>query len=63
MELEKKEKELLIRAFTFYYKEHIRNNMVNCDNSKASDEDYNVRALTTKLGIRDMFPDEIKLGW
>lgn len=63
MELEKKEKELLIRAFTFYYENHIRDTMVRENNSKASDEDFNVRALTMKLGIKDMFPDEIKSGW
>lgn len=63
MELEKKEKELLIRAFTFYYENHIWGNMVKEDSTKASDEDYNVRALTMKLGIREMFPEEIKSRW
>lgn len=63
LELTKKEKDLLIRAFSFYYKNHVWKDMVVEDNSKASDEDYNIRELTEKLGIRGMFPEEIQYRW
>ncbi len=63
MELSKKDKELLIRAFTFYYENQIWGKMVKEDSIKASDEDYNVRALTMKLGIREMFQDEVRSRW
>lgn len=63
MKLEKEEKELLIRALTVYYEKHVWDKMVNEDSSKASDEDYNIRALTMKLGIRDMFPVKIQSRW
>jgi len=63
MELKKEEKELLIRAFSYYYKNHVWKDMVDEDNSKASTEDYNIRYLAEKLGIKDMFPIEIKSRW
>jgi hypothetical protein len=63
MELRKEEKELLIRAFSFYYEQHVWKDMVKDDNSKASAEDYNIRSLTDKLGIRNMFPMEISSRW
>lgn len=37
--------------------------MIYEDNNKASNEDYNIRSLTKKLGIKDMFPIEIKSRW
>lgn len=63
MKLSQKDKELLIRAFTFYYENQIWGKMLKEDNIKASEEDYNVKALITKLGIREMFPDEVKSRW
>ena len=63
MELTPKEHELLIRAFSFYYEHCIWADMAETDNAKASSEDYNIRQLTNKLKIRDMFPPEIKMRW
>lgn len=63
MDLTQDEKELLIRAFSVYYEKCIWSTMVQNDHSKASDEDYKVRDLTTKMGIRGMFPTEIQYRW
>jgi hypothetical protein len=38
LEVEKKDKELLIRAFTFYYEKEVWTTMAKNDNSEASDE-------------------------
>lgn len=63
MGLNEKDKELLIRALTYYYENHVWNDMVKKDNNKASEEDYAIRRLTDKLGIRDMFPMQISSRW
>lgn len=63
VELKEEEKELLIRAFTCYYEKCVWNDMRNENNDKASTEDYNIRQLADKLGIKHMFPDEIRRGW
>lgn len=36
---------------------------MNNGSNEASEEDYNIRSLTTKLGIRDQFPQKISSRW
>ena len=63
LELKNEEKDLLIRALTFYYEKCVWKEMVETDSNKASDEDYNIRVLSDKLGIRERFPIKIKSRW
>lgn len=63
LDLTQEEKELLIRAFSHYYESFVWEEMVNEDSNAASNEDYKIRTFTQKLGIRGMFPTEIKCRW
>lgn len=63
MQLTQQEKELLIRDLTAYYKNVVWIDMVEQDNSSASDEDYRIREITTKLEIRNMFSQEVQIRW
>ena len=63
MRLTQNEKELLIRAFSFYYEKHVWNYSKDFNDNVSSDEDYAIRQLTDKLGIKNMFPSEISSRW
>lgn len=63
MSLSKEEKELLIRTLSFYYENYVWDEMVKEDNEKANDEDYRIRELAMKLGIKNMFPVNISSRW
>ena len=58
-ELSTEGKEALIRALSYYYENVIWNTMAKKDNSLASDEDYRIREVMNKLGIRSMLPNRI----
>lgn len=62
-ELSREEKEVLVRALSYYYENVVWTTMVEKDNSSASDEDYRIRGVMNKLGIREMFPHEIQMRW
>ena len=55
--------DLFIRTFTYYYENYVWKTMAEENNSKASDEDYKIRSVLMKLGIRDEMPDSIKQSW
>ena len=58
-ELSTEGKEALIRALSYYYENVIWTTMAKKDNSLASDEDYKIREVMNKLGIRSMLPNRI----
>lgn len=63
MKLTKKETELLIKVFSFYYENYVWGTLSTEDSDRASDEDYEIRTLTQKLGIRELLPLEIRMRW
>ena len=63
VKLTKKETELLIKVFSFYYENYVWGTLSTEDSNRASDEDYEIRTLTQKLGIRELLPLEIRMRW
>ena len=63
VKLTKKETELLIKVFSFYYENYVWGTLSTEDSNRASDEDYEIRNLTQKLGIRELLPLEIRMRW
>ena len=61
--LNKNEEDLLIRALSFYYSNYVWTEMASEDNEKASNEDYEIRSLASKLGIKNKFPANIQKRW
>ena len=56
------DKNVLIRAFTHYYKSYVWAIMRDKNNKLASDEDYCIRAVANKLGLKNIFPSDIQQG-
>jgi uncharacterized protein with von Willebrand factor type A (vWA) domain len=59
VELNTNDKAVLVRAIAYYYKNCIWDTLQCQDNAEASDEDYALRDVLKKLGLRDMLPVDI----
>lgn len=62
-EFSEEEKDLMVRVFSHYLKTHVYEEMTNEDIenviNKANEEEFKIKLLAIKLGIRRMFPQEI----
>lgn len=63
MELTRKENERLVKMLSFYYENYVWETLHNQDSARAGEVDYEIRGIVKKLGIRELFPPEIKQRW
>ena len=57
--LSDKDKEVLSRAISYYYREYVWGKMASKDNAKASDEDYALRHVLNVLDLRRFLSEDI----